>query len=224
MTFKITDNQDNDFWFLSDNITVIPIKDFNILIDNNINNIMLKLLKDNLVVSQLRLNDNVLNAITDIVIANKSSKEIDHVLAENNVPYFSFVYGIIDIHKRRCKYLNNLTKADEVIISYKEENIKSAIALAKYLNKKVILDNTNISLDKYKKVLEEYSREELDKANITFYYQENNNSITASELYKTSALVSEIANKIKEANLSNIESIMYAYDILKKRLYKLDED
>ncbi len=75
MTFKITDNQDNDFWFLSDNITVIPIKDFNILIDNNINNIMLKLLKDNLVVSQLRLNDNVLNAITDIVIANKSSKE-----------------------------------------------------------------------------------------------------------------------------------------------------
>ena len=47
----------------------------------------------------------------------------------------------------------------------------------------------------------------------------NNNSITASELYKTSALVSEIANKIKEANLSNIESIMYAYDILKKRLY-----
>lgn len=224
MTFKITDNQDNDFWFLSDNITVIPIKDFNILIDNNINNIMLKLLKDNLVVSQLRLNDNVLNAITDIVIANKSSKEIDHVLVENNVPYFSFVYGIIDIHKRRCKYLNNLTKADEVIISYKEENIKSAIALAKYLNKKVILDNTNISLDKYKKVLEEYSREELDKANITFYYQENNNSITASELYKTSALVSEIANKIKEANLSNIESIMYAYDILKKRLYKPDEE
>ena len=52
MTFKITDNQDNDFWFLSDNITVIPIKDFNILIDNNINNIMLKLLKDNLMVSQ----------------------------------------------------------------------------------------------------------------------------------------------------------------------------
>ncbi len=31
-----------------------------------------------------------LNAITDIVIANKSSKEIDHVLVENNVPYFSF--------------------------------------------------------------------------------------------------------------------------------------
>lgn len=224
MTFKITDNQDNDFWFLSDNITVIPIKDFNILIDNNINNIMLKLLKDNLMVSQLKLNNNVINAIADIVISDKSSKEINHILTENNVPYFSFVYGIIDTYKRRYKYLNNLSKAQEVIISYQEKNIKSAIALAKYLNKKIILDNTKISLENYKKILEEYSREELDKANITFYYQENNNSITASELYKTSALVSEIANKIKEANLSNIESIMYAYDILKKRLYKLDEE
>lgn len=224
MTFKITDNQDNDFWYLSDNITVIPIKDFNILIDNNINNIMLKLLEDNLMVSQLKLNDNVLKAIVDIVISNKNSKEIDHVLVENNVPYFSFVYGIIDVHRRRCKYLNNLAQANEVIISYKEENLRSAISLAKYLNKKVILDNTKISLDKYRQILEEYSREELDKANITFYYQENNNSISASELYKTSALVSEIAHKIKKANLSNIESIMYAYDILKKRLYKLDEE
>ena len=34
----------------------------------------------------------------------------------------------------------------------------------------------------------------------------------------------DAVNKIKEANLSNIESIMYAYDILKKRLYKLDEE
>ena len=165
MTFKITDNQDNDFWFLSDNITVIPIKDFNILIDNNINNIMLKLLKDNLMVSQLKLNNNVINAIADIVISDKSSKEINHILVENNVPYFSFVYGIIDTYKRRYKYLNNLSKAQEVIISYQEKNIKSAIALAKYLNKKIILDNTKISLENYKKILELYSQKKRNESN-----------------------------------------------------------
>lgn len=224
MKYKIINEENTNYWYRNDNITIIPIRDFNILIDNDITNILKNILKEDEFLKFLKCNANILNNIIDIIINDKKSNDIINILNDYNVPYFSFYICIINTYKTRYKYLKELYSSQDTIISYNIDNIDKAIQLAKYLKGNKILDNTHINLLKYKDIIEKYLKEDITRKDITFYYQENNKPITPLELLNTSQTVNNIINEVTDTNLSPIESIMYVYDKLKGRIYKLDEE
>lgn len=224
MKYRVVHDDKHNYWYRNTEETVLSVSDFNVLIDNDINRVLFNLMKNDEIVKYIRLKDCILKEMISIITNNKDTKEIITFLSENNIPFFSLVMNTIDTYKRRYQYLCDFYSAKEVTISYTEDNISNAILLAKYLKCNVILDNVNISLDKYKEILDKYFTNDMDRSNIRFYFQENNSPLSAKELYNTSLMVNDIVSRVKKANLSQMESIMYVYDILKERIYKNDDE
>lgn len=224
MEYIVVHSDKNSCWYSNKNITEITVTDFNILIDNNIENVLFNLIKSDEIVTFLRLNDKVINEIITIIVNNQDHRDIIPFLNNNNIPFFSLVMNTIDVYKSRYKYLLDFYTAEKISIFYTEDNLSSAISLAKHLKSNVTLANDSISLDKYKIILDKYFTEDMDRSNIHFYFQENNNPLSAKELYNTATMVNDIVNRVENTNLSQIESIMYVYDIVKERIYKKDKD
>lgn len=224
MKYKIIEDSNANCWHRNDEVTIISVSDFNILINDNPKDILINLLKENEILSHFKCSCSLLEQAADIIINNRDTNDIINVLNKNNIPYFSFYICAINTYKRRYKYLLELYTSKDIIISYKENSIEKAIKLAKYLKGNVVLENTNIALTKYKDILNKYFPSDMHRSDISFYYQENNQPISMIELYNTSIMVDNIVSKVLETNLSPIESIMYIYDNIKKRIYKKDEE
>lgn len=223
MKYKIVDDN-TSCWYQNNDITIISVNKFNTLMDNNPKRVLIQLLEEDEILNHLRCPYSILEDISNIIINNHVSEDIIDILKNNNIPYFSFYICVINTYKKRYKYLLGLYSAKEVTISYNKNNIKEAIELAKYLKSNIILENTNIPLIKYKDILEKHFTNDMHRSDIGFYYQENNKPISGIELYNTSIMVNTIVGKVRSANLSPIESIMYIYDNIKKRIYKIDEN
>lgn len=223
MKYKIIEDSTANCWHRNDEVTIISVSDFNILINDNPKDILINLLKENEILSLFKCSYSTLKALADVIINNGDTNDIIDILNKNNVPYFSFYICAINTYRKRYKYLLELYTSKDIIISYNENSIEGAIKLAKYLKGNIILENTNIALTKYKDILNKYFLSDMNRSDISFYYQENNKPISMIELYNTSLIVDNIVSKVRSTNLSPIESIMYVYDNIKKRIYKKDE-
>lgn len=224
MKYKIIEDSTANCWHRNDEVTIISVSDFNILINDNPKDILINLLKENEILSHFKCSCSLLEQAADIIINNRDTNDIIDILNKNNVPYFSFYICAINTYRKRYKYLLELYTSKDIIISYNENSIEGAIKLAKYLKGNVILENTNIALTEYKDILNKYFLSDMNRSDISFYYQENNKPISMIELYNTSIMVDNIVSKVRSTNLSPIESIMYIYDNIKKRIYKKDEE
>lgn len=61
-----------------------------------------------------------------------------------------------------------------------------------------------------------------DKKDIYLKVEGNNNYVTVLEYENTVKAINEIVEKIKKYNLSPFEQIMYAYDLVRERIYKFE--
>ena len=96
------------------------------------------------------------------------------------------------------------------------------------------LDNNQELIDKDICLVGEYSvnHEELDNVlrkvgkykNIKLYLDGNEEAVTIFDFEKTVDAIDEITNKIKKYNLSQLEQIMYAYDLVRDRVYTKEDD
>lgn len=122
----------------------------------------------------------------------------------------------------------NLKDEDIKSIEYIEvlidlDNFEKLIKDSKLIeNKKIIFstyEDVNLEiLDRIKKILK-------GKTDNIYFNIKRKNNISFNECYEKLKKIEEIANHIKNLNLSPIEQIMYAYDIVKETIYKeSDED
>ena len=93
----------------------------------------------------------------------------------------------------------------------------------KLKNKKIVLNEYfDIGdLDKIKALEEKYKD---IKDNLYFLLEGNNMPVSFKDCYKTIDYINSTCKHIKKMNLSPFEELMYAYDIVRNRVYKDDEN
>ena len=97
-----------------------------------------------------------------------------------------------------------------------------------YIENNPLMKKTNIHLNNnyslndkdLKDAEEKYSKYD----NVFFLIEGNTTSISLSDYRKTVKCINEMSTEIKNLNLSPIEQIMYAYDLVRDRVYEDDEN
>ena len=128
-----------------------------------------------------------------------------------------------------CKKIENellsnfnqlLTFVDFVDLTIFDSEIDIASLLEEYpyLNKGnlIVLDNIEIFDEILKKRIEEFNKL---SSNCYFIIDGNNTPIKATDIQKTIKIINGYVDYIKSLNLSPLEQIMFAYDIVRERVY-----
>ena len=142
---------------------------------------------------------------------------------DDDPEYILIIESLNEIKQDPMKYIKNAEyvqfdfENDEVL-----EYLKNNPALK---DKKILLQpNFDFNTDSIKEIKEKF-KEYLD--NLYFELPGNTNYISFKEYEKTLTTLDKMAEEIKQYNFSPLEQIMYAYDMLKNRVYKKenkDED
>lgn len=210
---------------IENNITSreITIKKFIYLTESD-EFIIKKILTENQILKNIRFPEKIIDTAVDMIINNTNINKLYDLLVEKGVPLYSLIISPIKICKEKYEKLKEFKTCEKIIIVCHKDNIEEGLELAKKLGKKTIIDGTSISLKEYKNILSRYNIASLKELDIEINYQEQSNPISIEELYKTSLLVDEISSQIEKYNLSPLEQIIYAYDIVKNREYKECEE
>ena len=109
---------------------------------------------------------------------------------------------------------------DYIDLSNSNPRVDLALLLEKYPNlgkrKLIVLDNIEIFNETLKEEIEQFNRL---SPNCYFLLKGNHNPIKATDIQKTIEIINGYADYIKLFNLSPLEQIMFAYDIVRERIY-----
>ena len=164
-------------------------------------------------------NSYILNCFIDIEIPITKIHSNNYIIKKNLVEQY------INTNNKQLKeviynYINNnfdlVTNCDSIIIDSLDELI------IEYLNKNPILYEKKITIKR------NYNLSDLDYVksiyknipNLYVYIKENKESITINDYEKTVNEINKIINKVKKYNFSQLEQIMYVYDLIRERVYK----
>lgn len=186
--------------------------------------IIKKILTGDQILKNICFPEKIIDTAVDMIINNTSINKLYDLLVEEGVPLYSLIISPIKICKEKYEKLKEFKTCEKIIIVCDKDNIEEGLELAKKLGKKTIIEGTSISLKEYKNILSRYKIDSLKELDIEINYQDQSNPISIEELYKTSLLVDEISSQIEKYNLSPLEQIIYAYDIVKEREYKECEE
>lgn len=171
-------------------------------------------LPDFLIENNFFININ-LNEQENIEPILKSKRLVNNALLEiKNDTLESKIYDYIS---------NKEIKCNEVIVNSDSfERIKEIIEENNDFFKDKIIDiGIEVSFDKtgYKKIIDNFGY----KDNYRFLVNGNEGYITLNEFKKSLEILDEINEKFNKYKLSNLEKIMYAYDIVRDKKYKFNE-
>lgn len=183
-----------------------------------------EMIENSKIVEMFRISDRIISKIKDCALEKSNIEELTEILVEENIPLFSLIISEAERHRKKYNYLKEIEKVTEIFIITNKNNFLDAITLGKKTNKKVIISSGDISLKEYKEIFEKYDIDNLNKENIYIYYQEKNSPITINKLHEISSIINEITDEILKYNLSPLEKTMYAYDLVKHRLYQKDNE
>ena len=140
----------------------------------------------------------------DIQLIASDLKEYVEILKSFKNREDSFYKEKID----SIEYIQIYSKNNEDTLKYLEKN-------QILRNKKIILEgffDLDTNIDELELLFKNYH-------NIYVEIEDNNLPIKLNELKKTQDIINNIVNDIKKYNYSPIEQIMYAYDIVRSRVY-----
>ena len=145
---------------------------------------------------------------------------------KDNLEMYKLDCTFLNDLKINSKYLNNEFKLFEniecIYISGETDEIKKYITKNKELcNYNIILDN-NFKLEN--KALEEIETKFSSIKNMSFMIDGNTVPVSLESYKYTVSKINEIVEKIKKYNYSPLEQIMYAYDLIRNRVYKKEEE
>lgn len=148
-------------------------------------------------------------------LEEKKSKEKYSFMSLGLNASYQMAYNLL----MEAKKANNLS----ITIKCNKSEVASYIDILKGTKEKITIECTDLSLSEYFQILEKYSKEELESMNIDINYQKANSPIHISKLYTVSQTIKNIANEVNRYNLSELEKIMYVYDLVKSRIFTRDE-
>ncbi len=202
----------------------IDLSLFDSLISKSYEDLIIDMLNSNKIVNCFNMPNVVLKMMRDCILERESIDNLKEVLLDNQIPIFSLILGIVYGYNQKYQYLKEIENAKEVFIFCSENNFLNALNLAKTFKGKVVLSCHDISLQKYKCLLESYGIDNLVGLNVYIDYQMNNTPILVLDVYKTSCIVNSVVDEINRYSLSDLEKVMYVYDTVKYRLYEDDTD
>lgn len=206
------------------NMYGITIPDLNLLLEENYLELLLeKMVENDKIIKMLSLPKTIIEYIIKAIKENINQKDIITFLIENEVMLFSLILNTINSYKNKYNKMK-LSHLDEIMFDGNKENLLDIFEFSKKVDIPILIDLSSISLQEYYELVKNYNLEELSNLNIEIYFQEFNENITPFELYETSLLVTTIVEDIQKYNLSPIEQITYAYDMVKRRKYQKDKD
>lgn len=198
----------------------VVVDNFLNIINEEYEEIIIKMLKEEQLLKIRSLYKIIIDDLLDIIINNKSVDYLNEVLTGKYIPLYSLIINLVNTYKMRYQILIGLKNAEEVEIECNKDNLLLGLELAKKLDKQIIIDGRNISLSDYQKIFSEFDIDSLNNYNIKIKYQDNSGLLEPRELYHTSIIVNNISKEIEKYNLSPLEKIVYAYDVVKQRKYK----
>lgn len=219
MEVKIIEAKNNEIRLVED-ILLIYVKDINLLRNMNKEQLVEFMFNENEIVKSLsfvrEFKDSIRNCVFDIISVN----ELRDLIESKEVPLYSLIISTATYYKKI--YLASKRNAiDEVSIECSKENFVNVISLVNNETRNVTIKCHDISLKEYSELLKDIN---VSNKNIKVDYQEANTPIKLNTLHDLSLFIGNIVSYINKYNLSELEKIMYVYDIVKYRIYNKDED
>ena len=219
MEVKIIEAKNNEIRLVED-ILLIYVKDINLLRNMNKEQLVEFMFNENEIVKSLsfvrEFKDSIRNCVFDIISVN----ELRDLIESKEVPLYSLIISTATYYKKI--YLASKRNAiDEVSIECSKENFVNVISLVNNETRNVTIKCHDISLKEYSELLKDIN---VSNKNVKVDYQEANTPIKLNTLHDLSLFIGNIVSYINKYNLSELEKIMYVYDIVKYRIYNKDED
>ncbi len=221
MNLKIIEGQENSIMTSKDTIR-LTVENLSVLEGKNERQIIEYMFDNNMIIKTFKTLNILKETMLSCVFGEESMKVLEEKLIENKIPLLSLIISTTHYYKRGYTNLKKTNK--NVIIECTKKNIIHGITLADSLNKSVTIKCYEISLKDYSNILNQYNVETLKNKDIYIDYQPENTPISIYKLYKLSQLINSISSNIEKYNLSNLETIMYVYDIVKSNIYKKDTE
>lgn len=122
--------------------------------------------------------------------------------------YFNEDFDLLN----NCESITLVAEDEDIIIKYLKDN-------PILLTKKVMID-TLYKLEDFMYVKEKYK----DFPNLYFYIEGNKEPINIIDYEKTVNTINDIISKIKRFNFSPLEQLMYAYDLIRTKVYNEEKE
>lgn len=217
MNLSIIETNENEIRSIND-IILVNVKEIKILKNKTKREIIEFMYDENKLTKSFNIISKLEEDIKSSIFDNLTIEELKSKLEEEEILLFSIIMSLVRHYKKSYQALNNTIK--EVYIECNKESFLDTVYLAKNYNVKTTIKCQDMSLKEYSEILKDI---DLKNLNIIVDYQEENTPIKIEELYKLSLLVSQVADSISKYNLSDLEKIMYVYDIVKYRIYNKDK-
>lgn len=181
-----------------------------------------KIIYDNFVndkiIKKIKISTDSLNKLFECII-NNSKDNIRNILIEENISLLPMGLSIVYQNIEYYKVINNISSSDGIVIDSDINNINCILQISKDINIPVTINGSNISLEEYYNILDDYDINKFSNKNIKVYYQECNNVVDIQMLYEISRQINYISKKIKRYNLSSLEQVFLIFDIVKNNIY-----
>lgn len=165
----------------------------------------------------LRETDNIEDLLSDKSFLKLTKKELD--ILKNDQ----------EMYKETMKIVNRIIDSKESILDKGNSiTLEFSDKTRKLIENNPILQNTDVILD----CIFEIKHEDLDLLlkelgdfkNINLMVDGNDQLVTIEEYKKTVYAIDEMVNLIKKYNLSPLEQMMFAYDLVRDRVYTKEND
>ena len=150
----------------------------------------------------------------DINVFTSNDNNIEELLSDENIKKEIIGYDI--------SQLNNIYRNCSTITFQLTDNLHEFLDRNPSLLDKelIILDEVNVDREDLNKVLRAVGK----YRKIKIYVSGNKKPVTIDDYEKTVVEIEKIANKIRKYNLSPLEQVMYAYDLVRDRVYVHEDE
>ena len=197
------DGGEDDFDLLDKYDVVSNLDDSVTLLINNINN------------------ENYKSLISDVYFIRKSyeyQKELLEISSLNKES-FNKIKEIFEVSDEQLR--KNLSDCDYIAFTGEYEKIRQYIEDNNLFNKKIVLqDFVPLDIRSKERIIKYFG----DIRSLYVKVDGNIEPISVNEFNETLIIIEEYVKQIKLLNLSPLEEIMYAYDIVKNRIYSSEKD
>lgn len=219
----IIDERGENTLFFSNKSAYFYVQDYSELENiNDLKNMVKYLVFNDQFFNLLEISDEEKRIICRYCTKEINNRELKYSLFEDGMSLITITMISNQIDKYYCKYNKLINKGiDNITITCNKDNFLKALSLGEtIIDKEVIVKSKDISICDFYELLEKVDREKYDKLNIKIDSIDSSELLSLSTLFKVCNKVKETADKISNLNLSNIEKVMYTYDVVKERVYK----
>ena len=173
---------------------------------------------DNIYIKEL-LDEDLLDSIYLYAISRMSYETLTKKFSSKNESAILYYKFISDRHNEYLKLISS--KINSVNIVCDKNNFLRALVFSRnFRGLNITLSSVDISFSDFYYLLKNVNLSRYESIGLKVAIPELDDDIGLKDLYSLSCKLKEIADEINKLNLTDMEKAMYAYDLVKKRIYK----